>query len=59
MLFTAHASVTHVKATQTGFHIKPDNLLGSTHDSPSERPLRKEVTFQHQKAPKSNEDTKP
>lgn len=54
-LFTAHASVTHVKAPQTDFHVKPDNSSGPTHDSPSEKPLRKKVTFQHRKTPKSIE----
>lgn len=57
-LFTAHASRTHIKADQTDFPVKPDNSSGPTHDSPSERPSRAKVTFRHQKAPKSIEDTK-
>lgn len=51
-LSTAHASRTRVKAPQTDFHVKPYNSSGPTHDSPSERPLRTKVTFQHKKAPK-------
>lgn len=58
-LFTAHASRTHVKAPPAVFPVKPDNSSGLTHDSPSGKPLRKRVTFQHQKAPKSSENTKP
>lgn len=51
-LSTAHASRTHVKAPQTDFPVKPDNSSGPTHDNPSERPLRKKVTFQPKQAPK-------
>lgn len=51
-LSTAHAFRTHVKAPQTDFHVKPDNSSGPTTNSPSERPLRTRVTFQHEKAPK-------
>ena len=54
---TAHASRTHVKALQTDFHVKPDNSSGSTHDSPSERPLRTKVTFQPKQAPKSSKES--
>lgn len=57
-LSTTHASRTHVKAPQTDLHVKPDNSSGLTHDSPSEKPLRTKETFQHQKAPKSIENTK-
>lgn len=53
-LSAAHAPVTHVKAPQTDFHVKPDNSSGSTHDIPSERPLRTKATFQHGKAPKKH-----
>lgn len=53
-LFTTHALITHVKAPQTDFHIKPDNSSVPTYDSPSERPLRKKATFQHRKAPKKH-----
>lgn len=59
MLSTAYASRTHVKASQTDFHVKPDNSSGLTHDSPSKRPLRTKTTFQPKKAAKSIEDTKP
>lgn len=55
-LSTAHVSRTHVKAPQTDLHVKPDNSSGSTHDSPSERPLRKKVTFQHKTAPKKHRE---
>lgn len=57
-LSTAHASRTHIKAPQTDFSVKPDNSSGSTHDSPSERPLRKKATFQHGKTPKSIEESR-
>lgn len=53
-LFTAHASRTHVKAPQTDLHVKPDNSSGSTHDSPSEKPLRTKTTFQPKTAPKKH-----
>lgn len=56
-LFTAHASRTHVKTSQTDLHAKPDNSSGPTHDSPSERPFRKKETFQHKKHRKSMEDS--
>ena len=52
MLFTAHASRTHVKAPQTDLHTEPDNSSGPTHDSPSEGPLRTKTTFQPKTAPK-------
>lgn len=53
-LFAAHASRTHVKAPQTDLHVKPYNSSGPTHDSPSKRPSRTKVTFQHGKAPKKH-----
>lgn len=56
MLFTAHASRTHVKAPQADLHAKPDNSSGLTHDSPSERPLRTKVTFQPKQAPKKHRE---
>lgn len=59
MLFTAHASRTHVKAPQTDFPVKHDNSSDLTHDSPSETRLRTKVTFQPKTAPKSIENTKP
>lgn len=55
-LFTARASRTHVKAPQTDFPVKPDNLSGSTHDSPSEKPLRTKVMFQTKTAPKKHRE---
>lgn len=55
-LSTAHAFRTHVKAPQTDFHVKPDNSSESTHDSPSERPLRTKVTFQPKTAPKKHRE---
>lgn len=58
-LFTAHASRTHVKASQTDFPVKHDNSSGSTYDSTSETPLRTKETFQPKTAPKSIEDGKP
>jgi len=56
-LSTSHASRTHVKASQTDFHVKPYNSSGLTYDSPSERPLRTKVTFQPKQAPKSSEES--
>lgn len=53
-LSTAHASRTHVKAPQTDFPVKPDNSLGPTHGSPSKRPSRTKVTFQHKKHRKAS-----
>lgn len=53
-LSTAHAPVTHVKASQTVFPVKPDNSSGPTHGSPSERPLRTKATFRHGKLRKKH-----
>lgn len=51
-LFPSHASRTHVKAPQADFPTKPDNSLGSTRDSPSERPSRKKRRSSQGRAPK-------
>lgn len=53
-LFTAHASITHVKAPQTDLHAKPDNSSGLTHDSLSKKPLRTKTTLQPKTAPKKH-----
>lgn len=53
-LSSAHASRTHIKAPQTDFPLKPDNSSGLTHDSPSETPSRKKVTFRHKSTEKAS-----
>lgn len=55
-LFTSQASRTHVRASQTDFPARPDNSLGLTHDSQSERPLRTRAALQPKTAPKKHRE---